>query len=256
MWKIRENYRAARIAGGHPYDWPGLSTDVRVALASDVEPRRYKHIVVDEGQDFSPEMIRSLAEVIQKDGTLTLFADYAQQIYGQRISWRSCGLAVPKVEYFFENYRNSPEIARLAIAMAQMPHFTDSADLVEPREPRRAAGAMPTLIPCSSREAEKAAVSTAAADFGKVSRVGVFAHTRAERERPSRLSTTYGCYTTMSHWEALNPAFTLAPTTLPRGWSSMSFSFHFAVRRDVPTVTGSKHSGTTRLQVETVGSST
>jgi superfamily I DNA/RNA helicase len=180
VWDIRRNYLATRVAGGYPYDWAGLPAAVRASLAADTAARRYKHIVVDEAQDLSPESIRSLAEAIPADGSLTLFADYAQQIYGQRVSWRSCGLKVAKAEPFRDNYRNSHEIARLAIAMAQMSHFRDSADLVEPRAPQRAAGAKPTLIRYPSPEAEAAAVTANAADFGRFARVGVLARTRAE----------------------------------------------------------------------------
>ncbi|MFE2135458.1 3'-5' exonuclease [Streptomyces sp. NPDC059466] len=180
VWDIRKNYLIARTSGGYPYDWASLPTAVRASLAADATGRRYKHIVVDEAQDLSPESIRSLAEAIPPEGSLTLFADYAQQIYGQRVSWRSCGLKVAKTEVFLDNYRNSPEIARLAIAMAQMPHFRDSADLVEPRAPQRAAGAKPTLVGFPSIEAEAAAVATSVASFAKVARVGVLARTRAE----------------------------------------------------------------------------
>ncbi|WP_245771215.1 3'-5' exonuclease [Actinacidiphila guanduensis] len=180
VWNIRKNYMATRAAGGYPYDWAALPAAVRTSLAADMTARRYKHIVVDEAQDLSPESIRSLAEAIPRDGSLTLFADYAQQIYGQRVSWRSCGLKVAKTEVFLDNHRNSPEIARLAIAMAQMPHFRDSADLVEPRAPQRAAGAKPTLVSYPSIEVEAAGVAASAATFGKVARVGVLARTRAE----------------------------------------------------------------------------
>jgi superfamily I DNA/RNA helicase len=180
VWRLREHYLATRHAKSYLYDWPSLPAAMRVTLSQDDTPRRYKHIVVDEAQDLSPEAIRSLAEAISPEGSLTLFADYAQQIYGQRISWRSCGLKVARVEPFLDNYRNSPEIARLAIAMSQMPHFKDSIDLVEPRAPQRAAGAKPTLVQYPSVEAEALAVAANAADFGKSARVGVLARTRDE----------------------------------------------------------------------------
>lgn len=202
VWTIRENYLKARRAGGRPYDWAGLPTVVRAALAVDAETRRYKHIVVDEAQDLSPEAIRSLTEAIPPDGSLTLFADYAQQIYGQRVSWRSCGLTVAKAELFLDNYRNSPEIARLAIAMADMPHFKDSADLVEPRAPQRAAGAKPTLVHYSSPAAEAAGVATNAADFGKLARVGVLARTRAEaRQAVAGITGVRMLHDNMQRWE-------------------------------------------------------
>lgn len=202
VWAIRTQYLAARTSGGHPYDWPGLPTAVRAALAEDATARRYRHIVVDEAQDLSPEAIRSLAEAIPSDGSLTLFADYAQQIYGQRISWRSCGLNVVKPEVFLDNYRNSPEIARLAIAMAQMPHFKDSADLVEPRAPQRAAGAKPTLVRYFSTEDEAVAVAANAAAAGKFARVGVLTRTRAEARHATRgLAGVRVLHEDMKQWE-------------------------------------------------------
>lgn len=202
VWHIRESYIAARTASGYPYDWAGLPAAVRASLARDAAARRYKHIVVDEAQDLSPESIRSLADAIPPDGSLTLFADYAQQIYGQRVSWRSCGLKVAKIEVFLDNYRNSPEIARLAIAMSQMLHFTDSADLVEPRAPQRAAGAKPTLVRYPSPAAEAAAVAANAADFGKVARVGVLARTRSEaRQAVHGIRRVRMLHDNMNRWE-------------------------------------------------------
>ena len=96
----------------------------------------YRHIVIDEGQDFSPMMLRSLAAAVPSDGSLTFFGDTAQQIYGNKVSWRDAGLHVQKPWHFEENYRNTPEIARLAMAIAAMPYFHGTADLVVPRTVR------------------------------------------------------------------------------------------------------------------------
>ena len=35
--------------------------------------RKYKHIVIDEGQDLSPVSVESLVHAIPEDGTLTYF---------------------------------------------------------------------------------------------------------------------------------------------------------------------------------------
>ncbi len=180
VWAIREAYIALRASAGLDYDWPSLPSAVNAQLTHDLDLRRYKHIVVDEAQDLGPEAIRSLASAIPPGGSLTLFADYAQQIYGQRVSWRSCGLSVARVEEFLDNYRNSPEIARLALEMAKMPHFRDSVDLVEPRTPARAAGAKPTLVSCASPEDEARQVAQIASVAGRIGRVGILARTRKE----------------------------------------------------------------------------
>lgn len=202
VWAIREQYLVLRDAARRRYDWPALPTAVRAALAADTGPRRYRHVVVDEAQDLSPEAIRSLAQVFQPGGSLTLFGDYAQQIYGQRVSWRSCGLIVTKAETFVDNYRNSPEIARLALAMADMPHFKDSADIVEPAEPKKAAGAKPTLVRCASPKAEAELVAASAAAFGKSVRVGVLARTRREaREAVKGVDGVRMLHDEMTQWD-------------------------------------------------------
>ena len=94
-------------------------------------------------------MIRSLAAAIPSDGSLSFFGDVAQQIYGQRMSWRSSGLKIPKVWKFKENYRNTKQIAQLGLAISRMPFFKDIPDLVEPTSPR-VDGPLPTLAKCSN----------------------------------------------------------------------------------------------------------
>ena len=150
---VVKRYRLLRAAHGYRYDWDDIATIVEETLAEDASPRRYRHVVIDEGQDFSPAMIRSLVAAIPENGSLTFFGDMAQQIYGSRISWKDAGLRIDKPEFFSENYRNSSQIARLCLAMTQTPAFRGVADLVLPNEPR-AAGPLPALVRCQSIERE------------------------------------------------------------------------------------------------------
>ena len=106
-----------------------------------------RHIDESKGQDFSPEMIRSLVSAIPGNGSLTFFGDVAQQIFGQRMSWREAGLKIPQVWRFKENYRNTKQISQLGLAVSQMPFFEGIADMVEPASPR-ADGPLPTLAKC------------------------------------------------------------------------------------------------------------
>jgi superfamily I DNA/RNA helicase len=78
----------------------------------------------------------------------------AQQNYGNRISWRTAGLQPPEVYEFRENYRNSSEIAALALAMTRTPAFRDVIDLVMPNDVR-AQGLPPTLVHCRSLQQER-----------------------------------------------------------------------------------------------------
>ncbi|NTH25641.1 AAA family ATPase [Agrobacterium rhizogenes] len=153
IWAIREQYLAKRFALNRRYDWDDVATTVVEQFALDKRPRHYKHIVIDEGQDLSPQMLRSIACAVPADGTITFFGDVAQQIYGQRVSWRSAGLNPPKVWEFAENYRNSREIADLGLAIARMDYYRGVSDMVAPKTPN-AAGPKPTVVELSGATSE------------------------------------------------------------------------------------------------------
>lgn len=154
MFKIFHAYRSLRADSGKDYDWDDLSSAVCQELDLDTTERRYRHIVIDEGQDFSPEMVRSLVKAIPKNGSITFFGDIAQQIYGHSMSWKSAGLRITSVWEFRDNFRNTKQIAKLALAISAMPYFRDvQEELVEPTSPT-ADGPLPTIVRCSSIQRE------------------------------------------------------------------------------------------------------
>jgi superfamily I DNA/RNA helicase len=114
FFTVYEEYLKQRAVKGYLYDWDDIATSVYNSLLEDSQPRRYKHIIVDEGQDFSPMMLKSLVHAVPTDGTFTFFGDVAQQIYGNAISWKSSGIDVRKVWRFENNYRNPYEVAVFA----------------------------------------------------------------------------------------------------------------------------------------------
>jgi superfamily I DNA/RNA helicase len=183
VWRLRERYLEIRNDHSFAYDWSSLPREVHRSLLTDASARRYRHIVVDEAQDLSPEAIRSLAAAIQPGGSLTLFVDESQQIYGQRTSWRSCGLTNVRIESFTDNYRNTPQIAGVALAMASMPHFQDSPDIVMPIAPRRAAGTKPTLFKALTSASLAIELTRQATTLGQSARIAVLAQTRADARR-------------------------------------------------------------------------
>lgn len=180
LWEIRQRYLELRKQLGVPYDWHDIATAVRNELDTDSRPRIYKHVVVDEGQDLSPEALRSLVGALQHGGTISFFGDYHQQIYGQGLSWRRCGIEVTAVDEFRDNLRNTAQIARVAIAMSEMPHMrSDSEDLIEPIEPK-AAGPVPVLLRCRSEESEVREVQRVALDQAEAGTVAILARTWPE----------------------------------------------------------------------------
>jgi superfamily I DNA/RNA helicase len=196
-----EAYRTARASGGKDYDWDDLAQTVLSEFESDSDERYYRHVVIDEGQDFSPMMIRSLAAAIPTDGSLTFFGDMAQQIYGNKISWRTAGLIVREVWRFEENYRNTKQIAQLALAIARTPFFRDVADLVEPKAPA-ADGALPALVTFKSEADEIGFVAERAQKRAQTGTVAVlFRDRELEKTLPPLLSVSATrLHRELNHW--------------------------------------------------------
>lgn len=186
VFDLYERYKALRAEEGKEYDWDDLSHSVLSEFESDTGQRLYRHVVIDEGQDFSPMMLKSLAAAIPDDGSLTFFGDFAQQIYGNKMSWRSAGLHVRDVWEFEDNYRNTKQVAQLALAIAEMPHFTDDMDLVEPKSPT-ADGPLPALVSFSSERDELSFIAAQAQRLGETGSVAVLVRDRDEERKIERV---------------------------------------------------------------------
>ncbi|MET9828442.1 UvrD-helicase domain-containing protein [Streptomyces sp. NPDC006385] len=191
VFAIYRRYEQLRAEAGHEYDFDNMASAALALLKDDTAERHYRHVIVDEGQDFTPEMIRSLAAAIPGDGSLTFFGDYAQQIYGSRMSWRSLGLHVPRgIVEFAHNYRNSRQIAQLAQVMSEMPYFKDEVDLVQPTRPA-ADGPKPTILESPSKERQLAEAARTALALGADRQVAILMRTR-EHEAELKLLLSGG----------------------------------------------------------------
>ena len=189
LFKIYKRYLDLRRLGGKQYDWSDLASTVRSELSDDTSERLYRHVVIDEGQDFSPEMLRSLAAATPSYGSLTFFGDIAQQIYGHRVSWRSAGLRAGKVWQFKENYRNTKQISQLALALADMPYFPDDPDLVEPIAPN-ADGPPPALRRAADEHAEWQFVLAQAQHLAETGTTAVLFRTQDQEHHHSIANAT------------------------------------------------------------------
>lgn len=179
FFDVYERYLDIREKYGYKYDWDDIASAVKEELEDDEEKRMYKHIIIDEGQDLSPVMLQSLALAIPEDGSVTFFGDVAQQIYGGRISWRNAGLRVTKDEIwkFDQNYRNSKEIAELAVAISKLPCFKQNIDLVTPKHPT-ASGPKPVIVEFKDEESELGWVLQNAEAIAKTQTVAVLVRNR------------------------------------------------------------------------------
>ena len=181
LFDLYERYLERRRQADKMYDWDDLASAVRRELADDQSVRLYRHVVIDEGQDFSPEMLRSLASAIPGNGSLTFFGDIAQQIYGHRMSWRNAGLSARRLWRFEENYRNTKQIARLALALAATPQFQDDSDLVAPTAPA-ADGPLPILSQQPDKLRECELLASRAADLARTGTVAILLRTWEQEE--------------------------------------------------------------------------
>ena len=201
VFDLYRRYLSHRGRANKLYDWTDLASAVRRELQSDADHRRYRHVVIDEGQDFSPEMLRSLALVVPADGSLTFFGDMAQQIYGHRVSWRSAGLSARNMWRFEENYRNTKQISRLAIALARMPHFPDDPDLVEPISPA-ADGPPPALRRFRSESEEIRFVLDRARILARTGTTAILFRTRHQERCAQSLAGATRLHRELNRWPA------------------------------------------------------
>ena len=201
LFDLYARYLHRRQDGGKRYDWDDLASAVLKELEADGEDRLYRHVIIDEGQDFSPEMLRSLTAAVPKGGSLTFFGDVAQQIYGHRISWRNAGLTARRIWQFKENYRNTKQISQLALALAAMPSFPDDPDLVEPTAPV-ADGPRPVLVRFPNELEERQSVVSRAIEFARTGTVAILFRTREQEDeiRPNLPSGATRLHRELARW--------------------------------------------------------
>ena len=152
-YMVFEEYKALRENAGAMYDWDDIACYVYNELVNDVGERKYAHIIIDEGQDFSPMMIKSLVNAVKKGGSFTFFGDVAQQIYGNRLSWRDSGVNVEKVLRLEVNYRNPQTITAFANDITKSKYWQHNEDMVTATN-QIAEGPKPILVQFKNKESE------------------------------------------------------------------------------------------------------
>ena len=113
------------------------------------------------------------------------------------------GLNVTKVWEFKENYRNTRQIARLGLAISQMPYFKGFSDIVEPVSPT-ADGPLPTLVECPSITKEIELVIAQADQGSKTLSVAIFLRNREDETliSPYLPSSSVRLHRDMTTWQA------------------------------------------------------
>ncbi|MFM0324916.1 3'-5' exonuclease [Caballeronia glebae] len=187
IWEILERYRELRLEKGNLYDLDDIAAAVSSSLDRDDGARMYKHVIIDEGQDLSLEMIRSLTKAIAPEGSITFFGDVAQRIYGhgRGMSWREAGFQTRQVWRFEQNYRNTRNIAKLAVAVSEMPYFRGGQDMIAPIV-SAADGPKPSLVHFADPEKERELVGTVVERRYRAQSVAVLLRTHEKIREISR----------------------------------------------------------------------
>ncbi|MCM1145465.1 MAG: AAA family ATPase [Blautia sp.] len=177
IYDVYDKYMEFRKADGYKYDWDDLAFYVYNELKNDSTKRRYSHIIVDEGQDFSPMMLKSLVNAVGEGGSFTFFGDVAQQIYGSRLSWRDSGICVDRIWKFEVNYRNPSTIIAFASDIMKSHYWKQDSDTIKPTL-QIAEGPKPILVRFQSKQNELEWVIRRAITIGKGSSTVIICRNR------------------------------------------------------------------------------
>ena len=179
VYDVYIEYKKLRKKKGYKYDWDDVAFYTYQEFTNDNSERRYKHIIVDEGQDFSPMMIKSLVAAVQEDGSFTFFGDVAQQIYGNRLSWRDSGINSSKIWRFNINYRNPSTIIAFAKDITESEYWQQDSDMVE-AVAQIAKGPKPILIKFLNSSNEVEWIASKAVCIAKMSSVVIICRDRLD----------------------------------------------------------------------------
>jgi superfamily I DNA/RNA helicase len=179
IFEVYEKYIELRENAGRKYDWDDLALYVFGELQYDDTERHYTHIIVDEGQDFSPMMIKSLVDAVADGGSFTFFGDVAQQIYGSRLSWRDSGINADRIWRFDVNYRNPSTIVAFAKDITKSVYWRQDVDMIE-ASTQIAEGPKPILGKFSHRQHEMTWVAENAIKNGKIASTVIICRNRTD----------------------------------------------------------------------------
>lgn len=121
--------------------------------------QKYDAIIVDEGQDFTEEMLAAILKILGEHNSLLFCTDPAQNMFGRkRFSWKSVGLQVQgkKPTHLTKSYRNTQPILQLCTKFKGDEVLVDSSEESENNQALQAnvsacrAGDEPKLIPINN----------------------------------------------------------------------------------------------------------
>lgn len=115
VWQVVETYRRIMQAND-AYDVDTAMQNVVSLLTQGDVPRKYAHVVVDEGQDFSAPAYRVIRALVDEgDNDIFIVGDAQQRIYGHTAVLSKCGIRIQgRARKLRINYRTTEQIRSAA----------------------------------------------------------------------------------------------------------------------------------------------
>lgn len=130
IWKVFETYQNL-MKERQIRDVNMAMYECRLLLAKTPAESRYKHVIVDEGQDLSANALRLLRTLAGEEHPDDIFivGDAHQRIYKNRTSLSKCGINIRGRSNILRiNYRTTEEIRKAAFALLNGLSFDDLDD--------------------------------------------------------------------------------------------------------------------------------
>lgn len=154
FWLAYQKYLKLLKADKYDCDYQNEAQLVQQILREQPDKYRWRNIIIDEGQDFSPVVIRTVVQMLEPGGTLLYLGDTAQEIYGTKMSWKNLGLEVQDITRLGTCYRNTVEIGAFAIDILRSEYWDKSTEeVIYPGNMTRH-GIKPALTGFASQEEE------------------------------------------------------------------------------------------------------
>lgn len=158
VWKVMEAYqRISKDRGVRDVDF--AMYEAAVVLRQKGNERRYRYVLVDEGQDFSSvayRLVRALAGD-EKPDDIFIVGDARQRIYGRTAVLSRCGINIRgRASVLRINYRTTQETHHRATAVLEGIPFDDFDGLEEVDNLAQSLfhGVEPAIEPCRDGNAE------------------------------------------------------------------------------------------------------
>ena len=159
VWRVVEEYRRA-CKLGQVRDVDFAMWECEKLVRGMGEAPRYRHIVVDEGQDFSAAAYRLLRALAgpQHENDLFIVGDARQRIYGKKVVLSHCGIDVRGRSSILRiNYRTTEEIRSRATRLLAGLSFDDLDGEVDDdaRTESLTHGQAPVVHACATEDEER-----------------------------------------------------------------------------------------------------